>query len=192
MRSLILGLILSVATVGHADISNDALKTTIKDLMTIVQISNQSTRVQQLCQLVMADVDIATITPQLLGSFNGFTPDASGIKAFDALVPSIIVSDFYGLVSDKAGQPYSVDSAPIPKGSIKIGYKVTIGGTVLVVTVAKKNGKVLDVEWNNFSLIKTKSDEYQNSLQAKSSTSAKPVTDLVSELVGSGKLIRCP
>ncbi|MGZ3722874.1 MAG: ABC transporter substrate-binding protein [Bdellovibrionales bacterium] len=191
MRSIILSIFVALSVSAHADAPNDALKTTIKDLMTILQINNQAQRVQQLCKLVNADVDVATIAPQLLGSFSGFTPDAAGIKAFNSLVPSIIVSDFYSLLSDKAGATYTVDSVSIAKGSSKVAYKVDIGGTSLTVTVSKKNNKVLDVEWNSFSLIKTKADEYQGTLQAKSASSPKPVSDLVTDLTSSGKLIRC-
>jgi hypothetical protein len=191
MRSLILGFLFLAVSAAHADAANDALKQTVKDLMTIVAIPSQGQRVQQLCKLVNSDVDIAAISPQLLGSFSQFSPDAAGIKSFYALVPSIIVTDFYGLVSDKAGAAYSVDAQAIPKGSAKAGYKVTIGSTTLVVTVSRKNNKVLDVEWNNFSLIKTKGDQYQNELQGKSNSSSHPISDLVNELTSSGKLIRC-
>jgi ABC-type transporter MlaC component len=190
MRLLLIGF-LFLAVSAHADAPNDALKQTVKDLMTIVAMPSQAQRAEQLCKLVNSDVDVATISPQLLGSFSQFTPDAAGIKSFYALVPSIIVTDFYGLVSDKAGAAYSVDAQAIPKGSAKVGYKVTIAGTTLVVTVSRKNNKVLDVEWNNFSLIKTKSDEYQNTLQGKSASSPHPIGDLVSDLTSSGKLIRC-
>jgi ABC-type transporter MlaC component len=191
MRSLVLSVFLFLGLSAHADATNDALKTTVKDLLTIVAIPNQAQRVSQLCQLVNADVDIAAITPQLLGSFAGFTPDQAGITAFGDLVPSIIVTDFYSLVSDKAGAAYSVDSTPIPKGSTKVAYKVNVGGVSIVVTVSKKNNKVLDVEFGAFSLIKTKADQYQKDMTAKSTTSPKPVTGLVNELTASTTLIRC-
>lgn len=190
MRSLVLGF-LFLAVSAHADAPNDALKQTVKDLMTIIAIPSQTQRAQQLCKLVNSDVDIATISPQLLGSFSQFTPDAAGIDAFYALVPSIIVTDFYSLVSDKAGMAYAVDTQGIPKGSQKVAYKVSIGNTTLVVTVSRKNNKVLDVEWNSFSLIKAKGDQYQNELQGRSNSSPHPISDLVNELTSSGKLIRC-
>jgi ABC-type transporter MlaC component len=191
MRSLILAVSMFLGLAAHADATNDALKTTVKDLMAIVAVANQTQRVDQLCKLVKADVDNAAIGPQILGSFSSFTPDQGGINAFYALVPSIIVTDFYGLVSDKAGAAYSVDTTAIPKGSTKVAYKVSVGGTELTVTMSKKNNKVLDVEFMSFSLIKTKADQYQNDIQGKSASSAKPITDFVNELVASGKLIRC-
>jgi ABC-type transporter MlaC component len=195
MRKIILGFLVSMQMSAFAATPNEALSETIKNLMTIIQVNNQTQRVAQLCRLVRNSVDLAAISNELLGqNFSTMARDASGIKQFNALMPSIIVTDFYGAVSDKAGAAYSVDSTPIAKGSSKVGYRVNVGGTVLTITVSKKNSKILDVEWNNFSLIQTKRDAFQRDLQNYWNTDnfhSLPVTELVKQLINSGSLIRC-
>lgn len=180
---------------AHAMPTDESLSVTMKNLMSAIQVTNQAQRVQQMCQLIRASVDLPTISDELLGSnFSTMDRDRAGISNFNQLMPSILVSQLYSLVSDKAGSPYHVNPAPLPKGSGRVGYNVMIGNSQLTVTISKRNNKILDAEAAGFSLVKVMRDEYQRDLQIfwdKDNFHSLPVSDLVKQLVNSGKLIRC-
>ena len=195
MRWGIFAIIFGLQFSAHAITADQSLGNTVKNLMSIVKISDQNSRVQQMCQLIRTSVDLSTISGVLLGSnFSTMDRDRAGINRFNTLMPSIIVSDFYSLVVNNGGVGYQIDPTPLPKGSGRVGYRTTIGSSQIVITVSKSNLKILDVEWNNMSLVNTKRDYYQQELQRFWDTDnfhSMPVTDLDNELINSSSLIRC-
>jgi hypothetical protein len=197
MRSLFLLFLVSFQITSHAALTPDAeLGSTIKSLLTDVGIANPTQRVNALCTLVKANVDLPAISSTLLGStFSTLNRDSAGIAQFNALMPSIIVTAFYSLVSDKAGASFTVNPTPVPKGSARVGYQVNINGLVITVDVSKRSGKIVDAEGFNISLVSNKRDTFQRVLQQswdQDNARSLPVTDLVKSLIASGDLIRCP
>ncbi len=163
--------------------AEDAVKTTIGKLMDILKGANQQQKIRSLCSLVKADLDTAGIGTVLLGNYQSLATDPEGIRNFKATVPSIIMDQFYGLLHDKGGAEFTIGGT-VPKGSGKTGVKVVIAGSNFVVTVLRSNNKIVDVEWNNFSLVNTKRDEFQRDLAAFNTD--KPVSALVERLHSNG------
>lgn len=167
----------------------EAVNSTVSKMLTILKGTNERAKISALCGLVRADVDTATIGSELLGrNFGTLERDAAGIKKFKALVPSIIMDQFYSLLEDKGGADFSVNGT-VPKGSSRVGVKITIDGTNFVVTVLKSNNKVVDVEWNNISLIAMKRDEFQRDLEIYWNTNnftSLPVSELAKDLENKG------
>ena len=161
----------------------DAVKTTIGKLMDILKGANQQQKVRSLCSLVKSDLDTGSIGTVLLGNYQSLASDPEGIRNFKATVPSIIMDQFYGLLHDKGGAEFSIGGT-VPKGSGKTGVKVVIAGSNFVVTVLRASNKIVDVEWNNFSLVNTKRDEFQRDLGGFNTD--KPVTALVERLHANG------
>jgi hypothetical protein len=91
-------------------------------------------------------------------------------------------------LSDKGGATYKIGGI-VPKGGSRTGVKVVIDGTNFVVTVLKANNKIVDVEWNNFSLVNVKRDEFQRDLERYwnvNNFASLPVTELVKRLESDG------
>lgn len=186
MKKSILMLALALASNfawGAAGGPEDAVKTTIGKLMDILKGPNQHQKVRGLCSLVKNDLDTAGIGSVLLGNYQSMASDADGIRSFKATVPSIIMDQFYGLLNDKGGAEFTIGGT-VPKGSGKTGVKVVIAGSNFVVTVLRSNNKIVDVEWNNFSLVNTKRDEFQRDLAGFNTD--KPITALVERLHANG------
>jgi ABC-type transporter MlaC component len=183
MKIAILALAVAFQSAAFAAAPADAVKKTIGDLMEILNGANQVQKIAQLCTLVKSDLDTAVIGSVLLGSFQSVSTDTDGVRDFKAQVPSIIMDQFYGLLHDKGGSKFTIGGT-VPKGSGKVGVKVVIGTTNFVVTVLRATNKIVDVEWNNFSLVNTKRDEFQREL-ADFHTD-KPVSALVDSLNNKG------
>lgn len=169
----------SAAYAGPAE----SVSATIGKLMDILKGANEQQKISEMCTLVKSDLETAAIGSVLLGNFESIATDADGVKAFKNQVPSVIVDQFYGLLQDKGGAEYKIGGT-VPKGSGKVGVKVVIGGSNFIVTVLRSNNKVVDVEWNNFSLVNTKRDEFQRDLQGFATD--KPVSALVERLNSNG------
>jgi len=165
----------SVAFAGPTE----AVSTTIGKMLDILRSGNERAKISQLCTLVRTDVDTATIGIQLLGNFARIHEDAEGVNRFKAIVPSIIMDQFYGLLHDKGGARYTI-LGTVPKGSARVGVKTNVAGTVFVITVLRSNNKIVDVEWNNYSLVNTKRDEFQRDLASFHTN--KPVSALVDRM----------
>lgn len=189
MTKLVLVSALFFQTAAFAAPAGDAVKSTVSKMLTILQNTNERTKITGLCALVRSDIDTGVIGSELLGANYGtLERDAAGIRKFKALVPSIIMDTFYGLLSDKGGASYSIGGL-VPKGASRTGVRVTIDGTNFVVTVLKSNNKIVDVEWNNFSLVNVKRDEYQRELERYWNTNnltSLPVSELVKQLERDG------
>jgi ABC-type transporter MlaC component len=169
----------SVAYAGPAE----SVSRTIGKLMNILAGANERQKVAQLCTLVKADLETSSIGLNLLGTFQHMSTDAEGIRDFKGLVPSIIMDQFYGLLNDKGGSEFTLGGT-VPKGSGRVGVKVVIAGSNFIVTVLRSNNKIVDVEWNNYSLVNTKRDEFQRDLAGFHTD--KPVSALVDRLNNSG------
>lgn len=167
----------------------DAVNDTVGKVLNILKSANDRAKVSGLCALVRSNVDTNAIGEELLGANYGtITRDAVGIRKFKALVPSIIMDQFYGLLSDKGGATFKVGGL-VPKGGSRTGVKVVIDGTNFVVTVLKSNNKIVDVEWNNFSLVNVKREEFQRDLERFWNTNnltSLPVSELVKRLESEG------
>lgn len=189
MIKLVLVSALFFQTAAFAAPASDAVKSTVSKMLTILQNTNERAKITGLCALVRSDIDTGVIGSELLGANYGtLERDAVGIRKFKALVPSIIMDTFYGLLSDKGGASYSIGGL-VPKGAARTGVRVTIDGTNFVVTVLKSNNKIVDVEWNNFSLVNVKRDEYQRELERYWNTNnmtSLPVSELVKQLERDG------
>jgi ABC-type transporter MlaC component len=169
--------------------ATDAVNNTVSKMLNILRSANDRTQVSGLCALVRSDIDTNVIGNELLGANYGtLDRDADGIRKFKALVPSIIMDQFYGLLSDKGGAAFKVGGL-VPKGGSRTGVKVVIDGTNFVVTVLKSNNKIVDVEWNNFSLVNVKRDEFQRDLERfwnVNNFASLPVSELVKRLESEG------
>lgn len=191
MTKLVLISLLTFLASGNvfAAPASDAVNATVSKMLTILQNTNERAKISGLCALVRSDIDTGVIGNELLGANYGtLERDAAGIRKFKALVPSIIMDTFYGLLSDKGGASYTI-GALVPKGASRTGVRVTIDGSNFVVTVLKSNNKIVDVEWNNFSLVNIKRDEYQRELERYWNTNnmtSLPVSDLVKQLESDG------
>lgn len=191
MKSLILVLSLFAAAAAHAGPA-ESVSATVGQLLQVLQNSDNGARARGLCSLARAKVDSPTIAGDLLGrQYSSYPTDPNGPRQFVALVPSIIVSEFYNRL-DGLGTQYSVSPNLIPKGSSRVGVSVNVGGTTLVVTVSKASHKVLDVQWRGISLVQNKKGEYQRALSSYAGNGDKtPVSSLVGNLINGGRLIRC-
>jgi len=196
MRSILFSLLLSLPFAVRATTPAEALKAAVDQLSAVAQEPDQSKRVSGLCTLANGAVDANAVAQDLLGStFANLSRDAAGIASFDALVPSIMVTDFYSLVSSELGEKYWVDTtAPQARGNDRVGYPVYFGDTKLVFVMSKTSLKVVDAEWNNISMVQKKHDDYQKTLQAelaKDPNNSLPVTALVNQIQSNGSLMRC-
>jgi len=196
MQKFVLVLIAALSLSASADTPDQQLATTVQQLVADVGIQDQTQKYSALCDLVKADIDLPTISGEILGQqFSTLTRDQAGIDQFNALMPSIVVTTFYSLVSDKAGQASSVNPSPVPKGSERVGYRVTIGGTTITVTLLKSNNKIVDADWAGISVVKMKERNLQNQLQqyyGADPANSLPVSQLVQSLQNDKNLIRCP
>jgi ABC-type transporter MlaC component len=182
MKRTLIALALILQPLAHAN-PTESVSSTIGKLMTILAGANEVQKVSQLCRLVRSDLETASIGLNLLGTFQHLSTDAEGVRDFKALVPSIIMDQFYGLLNDKGGSEFSIGGT-VPKGSGRVGVKVVIAGSNFIVTVLRSNNKIVDVEWNNYSLVNTKRDEFQRDLSGFHTD--KPVSALVNRLNNNG------
>lgn len=181
MKKIALALAFAFSGIAYAGPA-ESVSDTVSKMLDILKGANENTKIAQLCSLVKGDIDTNTIGSQLLGTFQ-HVDDADGVVSFKKLVPSIIMDQFYGLLHSKGGAKFDIQGT-VPKGSSKVGVKVAVDGTVFVVTVLKANNKIVDVEWNGFSLVNTKRDEFQRELNGLHTN--KPVTALVQKLTNNG------
>jgi ABC-type transporter MlaC component len=117
--------------------------------------------------------------------------DAAGSNQFLDLVPSIIVSEFFGRLSNVGNVSPVVDPNLVPKGSTRAGVRTQIGRMNLLITVNKANSKIYDVEYMGHSLMNDKRNEFQRSLSGFQQRGPQPVAALVNYLINSGKLVKC-
>lgn len=196
MRSILISFLFTWTFAASAQSTPaESLKAAVAQLTAIGQMPDLSQRVSGLCSLANQYVDLPVLAQDLLGpSFGSTARDSAGVANFNALVPSIMVSDFYQLVNSEAGAKYWVDTTiALPKGSNRVGYKTYFGNTALVITMSKITLKIVDAEWNNISLVKKKRDEYQKIMQEalNRDPNALPVTTLVNQILASGNVVRC-
>jgi ABC-type transporter MlaC component len=188
MKQVFLALLLSLSGFAFAGPA-ESVDQTISELLAALRVNNDRGRVSALCSLVNRRVDTQTIGTELLGGFFGaLKRDADGIRKFKMIVPSIIMDHFYGLMEGKGNAKYTVEGTTA-KGSGRVGVKVVVDNIRLIVTVGKASLKVLDVEWNGLSLIRTKQSEIQRELKKYYQVNPKtslPVTDYVKELERDG------
>jgi ABC-type transporter MlaC component len=193
MKSILLALAMSFTTSAFAG-PVETVGDTVSRLLTVLQNKSNSVKVSGMCQLIRARVDVQVIAQDLLGrQFGTLARDAAGIRNFTALVPSIIVTEFYGRLAD-SGTGFNVDPRPVPKGSNRTGVRVMIGGSQFVITVNRANNKIVDVEWRGISLVNRKKDDYQRALMVyfnRDNLHSLPVSELVRSLINAGDLIRC-
>lgn len=190
MKNIILALSLFVASAAHAGPA-EAVSDTIGKMLNILASGSDGAKVSGLCSLARQKIEVVQIGADLLGyQYYNSPNDQDGVRKFVNLVPSIIVSEFYGRLNG-LGTAYSVNPTLIPKGSSRVGVQVTVGNTRLVVTANRTTGKVLDVEYMGVSLVLHKKAEYERSLRASAAAGGLPVTELVSSLINSGTLVRC-
>ncbi len=197
MKLLILALTLSFQTHAFAQSAEAsaiaAVSGDVKKLSDILKMGSEPAKIRSLCQLVKTRVGLSTMASELLGSFGKLSRDNTGINQFAALLPSIMVSDFYSMLT--SGAEYFVDEASTTRrGSGRIGVRVQWGNKPLVVVVSSPNNKILDIEWNGASLIKTKRSDFQKDLLNYFNADkdlSMPVTQLIQGLKTSGALVRC-
>ncbi|MGE0528200.1 MAG: hypothetical protein AB7G93_16185 [Bdellovibrionales bacterium] len=111
-----------------------------------------------------------------------------------ALVPSIVVSEFFTTLSGVRSREHSVSARTVPRGSERVGVAATVNNKSLMVVVNTRNFKVVDVEWQRISLVNMKKFAYQRDLRqywGQDPANSRPVTQLTEQLIQSGKLIRC-
>lgn len=182
--SLALALLFSFSAFAN---STDSVLGTVRRLITIVGGTNESVKIAQLCKLVRSDLDTGTIATELLGPYASLKRDADGIKKFNALVPSIIVDQFYDLLKDKGGSEFRADGT-VGKGSARVGVRVTIGSSRFVITVLNSNNRIVDVEYMSISMIRSKGTNFRREIQAfdTNSASSLPISELVKKLERQG------
>lgn len=194
IKALVLGLVLSFQSFAFADAASDAVANDVKKISGILLLGSEAAKASALCQVVRSRVDIATVSRQWLGTYAKLTSDADGVRNFTALVPAILVTDVYDLIAGQTGQPYDVSPNSVPRGSSRVGVTVSWGSKTLVVSVNKASLKLLDIQWNSYSLVNRKTGNFQSRLQAlykQGGANSQPVTALIKELIQSGKLVRC-
>lgn len=196
MRSVLLAILLSLPLLAQAQTPADSLKAAVAELTKLGNTADQGARVSGLCKLAFQSIDLPVVAQHLLGStFSKMTRDTQGLTSFSALAPSLIISDFYQLLTEQAGKNFWVDTTtPQPRGSGRVGYKTYFGSTMLVVVMSKTTLKIVDAEWNNISLVDRKRDDYQAILQAewnKNRETSMPVNALVEQILASGNVVRC-
>ncbi|MBX3021959.1 MAG: ABC transporter substrate-binding protein [Bdellovibrionales bacterium] len=191
MRTIVLCVSLLFSSVVYAG-PVESVGVAIGKVLQVMQNPSDSARATGLCQLARTYVDSQTIGADLLGrQYMTLPNDQDGVRQFMALVPSIIVSEFYDRL-DGLGTEYTVNPNLIPKGSSRVGVQVTVGSKRLTVTANRGNNKVLDVEYMGISMVNNKRFEYQRDLQRwLGGGNPKPVTQLVNSLINSRALIRC-
>ncbi len=182
MQKTFLALAFAYQSVAYAGPVESVTALTGK-LMSILSGVNEQQKITDLCTLVQSDLDNETIASTLLGPYEDLATDAAGVADFKKSVASVIMDQFYGLLQDKGGAPFMIGGT-VPKGSGKTGVKITIGSANFVVTVLRANDKVVDVEWNNFSIVNLKRDEFQREL--RDLRSDKPVSALEARLNNQG------
>ncbi len=169
-----------------------AVHETVAKLLQIATIPHDGQRVRGLCALTLERVDHASIGNELLGrQFANLQRDGQGIDQFMAVVPSIIVNEFFQTLKG-LGTQFEV-LGETPKGSSKVGVRVRVRHLDLTISVNRMSFKVLDVEWRNVSLIGKKKFEFQRDLMAywnQDRQNSLPVTRLVEQLMNS-KMVRC-
>ena len=180
MKALVLIFTLLIQGIAHAE-PIQAVTQTVNNLMGILKEAEPE-KIPLLCSLVNADVDNSVIAETLLGNYAAHA-DQAGVTAFRAAVPSIIMDQFYSLLAEKAHAEYSIGGT-VPKGSTKVGVKVTVDGTTFVIVVLKSNEKIVDVEWNSFSLMNMKRDEFQREFNG--GPADRPVSAVVDRLAQEG------
>ena len=188
MKSIILALTFIFSAPVFAT-PEAAVSDTVTKLLAAVNGGNQQAKIANLCRLAKSELDTAVVGGDLLGGFFfKLQRDAGGIAKFKKMVPSIIVDQFYDLLADKGGSSFTI-KGKVAKGSARVGVLVDIGRTRFTITVLKSNEKVVDVEYNGFSLVKNRGRDLQNDLQAfyaRNRESSLPVTDLVDGLIKRG------
>lgn len=190
MKKIILVLSVMMASAAQAGPA-EAVSDTIGKMLNILASGSEATKVSGLCRLARQQIEVVQIGADLLGyQYYNSPTDQNGVRQFVNLVPSIIVSEFYGRLSG-LGTAYTVNPNLLPKGSSRVGVQVTVGNTRLIVTANKTTGKVLDVEYMGISLVLHKKAEFEPALRASATKGGLPVTELVSSLINSGNLVRC-
>lgn len=188
MKSIVLAFAFAFASPAFAT-PETAVSNTMTKLLAAVSSGNQQAKIAKLCRLAKSDLDTSVIGGDLLGGFfSKLKRDADGIAKFKKLVPSVVVDQFYDLLVDRGGASFTIKGR-VAKGSARVGVLVDIRGKRFTITVLKSNEKVVDVEYNGFSLVKNKGRDLQNDLQAfyaRNRESSLPVTDLVDGLIKRG------
>ncbi len=188
-------LALTVILVASANVHAgpiEVVNATVGRLLQILQVSSEGTKARQMCSLVHAQVDNQTIGLDLLGRQFAKSDDVQGINQFMALVPSIIVSEFFETLSKVKSFEYDVINTLLPMGSTRVGVKTIVSGTPVVLTLSKSTLLIQDVSWNTLSLIKSRKRPIQAKLLEQSKRGVKsPVGEVAKSLVRSGELIRC-
>jgi ABC-type transporter MlaC component len=188
MKTIVLLTALLFATQAYAT-PEQSVSDTISKLLAAVDGGNDQTKISKLCSLAKSELDTGTIGNDLLGGFfSKLQRDADGISKFKKLVPSIVVDQFYDLLNNKGGKEFTIKGR-VAKGSSRIGVLVQIGNARFTITVLKSNEKVVDVEYQGFSLVKNKSRDLQGDLQAfysRNRETSLPVSDLVAKLTSRG------
>lgn len=197
VRKVKLSILLAIIAVTFtANASGDPITTvdqTVGRLLQALQTSNEGQKVRQLCSIVNRDVDTQAIGFEILGRQFAKSGDESGIRLFMALVPSIIVSEFYNTLVKVKTFEYTIETALLPQGSSKVGVKSIISGVPVVITLDKARLLIQDVSWNGLSLIQSRKTPIQAQLAAQKALGAtSPVGSTAKSLVQSGDLIRCP
>ena len=132
MGKLILTLGLSFGLIGlqarATTPTSTAVSDTVRELLRVSALGTEAQRVAGLCQLAFAKVDNNAIGLELLGrQFSNLEKDKTGIQRFMALVPSVIVNEFYSEIRG-LGTEFTI-LGETPKGSSKSGVRVQVGGS---------------------------------------------------------------
>lgn len=188
MKTILLVTALLISSSAWAE-PQAAVRDTMTRLLKIVAGTNEQEKISKMCSLARTDLDLNAISDDLLGRFFATLPrDQQGVRAFRALVPSIIMDQFYGLLADKGNASFSVNGT-VPKGTSRIGVRITVAKANFVVVVQKANDKIVDVEYMGFSMVQTKANDYQGQLRreySKNTETSLPVTALVRTLKSQG------
>ncbi len=182
MKHIIVAIAMAFSTAAFAGPA-ESVQQTVSKLMAALRVTNEQQKIKDLCSLVKSDLDNGTIATVLLGTYQSLATDTAGVAAFRGMVPSVIMDQFYGLLNGRGDSEFTIGGT-VPKGSGKVGVKVVIGTANFIVTVLRANNKVVDVEWNNLSIVSMKRDEFQRDLQGFHTD--KPVTALVERLNANG------
>ena len=188
MKNLFLGLLLISCAPTFAG-PEETVDAVVREALEIVAGGNGSESTRRMCSLMRRSVDSGAVAGDILGRvFASLERDQDGIQRFVRFIPSIVVDQFQDTIAERASGSYRIRGTT-PKGSTRVGVLVEFGRHDVVFTLKKNNLKIVDLTWNNISLVRNKASDYQdllNQFYNRNPESSLPVTDLTRWLESQG------
>ncbi len=189
----------SVSAFAARDAASQAAYNFVNDAMQVMQIKSDQERFEEACRLLKGRVQSNYIAGVWLGRYASTSADRAGVRAFTALIPSIMITKIVEAIGDDE-----------VTGSVVVGQRSTAKGNgVFDVRVTASNGsksytgtavlkqtgsvfRLMDGRYMGFSAVNYMKREYQDILDEKAQTTNRPVTAMVQHLKSQPGFLECP